>query len=83
MRLVEKLKEYENQYMFIHWVMGEEYGKLVEAGDDYIMFNVIDTENMEYQETVLIQSSLILEVAIGGADVHRIVAEMSSKISLE
>ena len=25
MRLVEKLKEYENQYMFIRWATGGEY----------------------------------------------------------
>lgn len=38
---------------------------------------------MEYSETVLIHSPLILEVAIGGADVQRIVAEVSSKITLD
>ena len=77
MRLVEKLKEYENQYMF------SEYGKLIYAGEDFIEFNVIDVETMDYSETVLIHSPLILEVAIGGADIQRIVAEVSSKISIE
>ncbi|MFR1673223.1 MAG: hypothetical protein ACLSWI_09795 [Candidatus Gastranaerophilaceae bacterium] len=83
MRLVEKLKEYENQYMFIKWATGGEYGKLIYAGDDFIEFNIIDVDTMEYSETVLIHSPLILEVAIGGADVARIVAEVSSKITLE
>ena len=40
MRLIEKLKEYENQYMFIKWATGGEYGKLVYAGDDFIEFNI-------------------------------------------
>ena len=83
MRLVEKLKEYENQYMFIKWATGGEYGKLVYAGDDFIEFDVIDVRNMEYSETVLIQEPLIMEVAIGGYDVQRIVAEVSSKISID
>lgn len=83
MRLLEKLKEYENQYMFIRWVTGEEYGKLIFAGSDFIEFNIIDVETMEYSETVLIHAPLILEVAIGGADISRIVAEVSSKIPME
>ncbi len=83
MRLVEKLKEYENQYMFIKWATGGEYGKLIYSGDDFIEFNVIDVDTMEYSETVLIQAPLVLEVAIGGADVQRIVAEVSSKISID
>lgn len=83
MRLVEKLKDYENQYMFIRWATGGEYGKLVYAGDDFIEFEVINVDTMEYSETVLINSSLILEVCVGGFDVGRILAEMSSKISLD
>lgn len=83
MRLIEKLKEYENQYMFIKWVTGNEYGKLVYAGEDFIEFDVVDVETMEFSETLLIQSPLILEVSIGGADIARIVAEISSQISTE
>ena len=83
MKLIEKLKEYENQYMFIKWVTGGEYGKLRFAGEDFVEFDIINIDTMEYSETVLIQSPLILEVAIGGADVQRILAEVSSKISME
>ena len=81
MRLVEKLKEFENQYMFIRWATGGEYGKLVYAGDDFIEFNIINVDTMEYSETVLIHAPLILEVSIGGTDIARILAEVSSKIS--
>ena len=81
MRLIEKLKELENNYMFIRWATGGEYGKLVYAGDDFIEFDIINIDTMEYSETVLIHAPLILEVSIGGADVARILAEVSSKIS--
>lgn len=83
MKLVEKLKDYENNYMFIRWATGGEYGKLIYAGDDFIEFNIIDVEAMSYKETVLIYAPLILEVSIGGADVARIIAEVSSKMSIQ
>ncbi len=81
MRLIEKLKELENNYMFIRWATGGEYGKLVYAGDDFIEFNIVDVDTMEYSETILIHAPLILEVCVGGADVARILAEVSSKIT--
>ncbi len=83
MKLIEKLDEYKNQYMFIRWATGGEYGKLISTGKDFIEFNVIDIETMAYKETMLISSSLILEVAIGGADIARIIAEVSSQLSHE
>lgn len=83
MKLVEKLKGYENQYMFIKWATGGEYGKLVYVGEDFVEFNIIDVDTMEYSETVFIQAALILEVSVGGADVQRILAEVSSKMSIE
>ncbi|MDR1168468.1 MAG: hypothetical protein LBK53_06245 [Heliobacteriaceae bacterium] len=80
MRLVEKLKEHENHYMFIKWVTGGDYGKLIYVGHDFIEFAVIDIDTMTYSETVLIYAPLILEVSIGGTDVQRIIAEVSAKI---
>lgn len=82
MKLVEKLKEYVNQYMFIRWATGGEYGKLISTGEDFIEFNIIDIETMAYKETVLIYAPLIFEVAIGGADVARIIAEVSSQMNV-
>ena len=46
MKLVDKLKEFENQYKFIKWATGGEYGKLVYAGEDFNEFNVIDVDTM-------------------------------------
>ena len=81
MRLTQKLKEYENQFMFIRWATGGEYGKLRYVGADFIEFEIVDTECMEFSETMFIQSGLILEACIGGCDIARIVAEFSSKIT--
>lgn len=81
MKLQEKLKEYENQYLFLRWATGGEYGKLMYVGEDFVEFNIIDVDTMSYRETALIYAPLILEVSIGGADVARILAEVSSKMT--
>lgn len=80
MRLIQKLKQFERQYMFIRWATAEEYGKLKYVGHDFIEFDVINVDTMEYTETILINTQLILEVVVGGADISRIVAEVSSKL---
>lgn len=82
MKLVEKLKEFENQYLFIRWATGGEYGKLIYAGEDFIEFSTIDVDTMAFRETILIYAPLILEVSIGGSDIARIVAEVSSQMSM-
>lgn len=82
MRLLEKLREFENQYLFVKWALGAEYGKLLSVGEDFIELAVIDVDTMEYRETLMILSSLLLEISIGGSDVARIVAEVSSRMSL-
>lgn len=79
MKMLEKLKEYENQYIFMRWATGGEYGKLMFVGEDFVEFNIIDIDTMSYKETMVIYSPLILEVSIGGADIARIVAELSLK----
>ena len=81
MRILERLKDLEQQYMYLRWVSGNEYGKLDYVGDDFVEFSVIDVDTMEYRETLLINSQLILEIAIGGADVSRVVAEISSQLT--
>lgn len=82
MKLIERLKDLEQQYVFLRWVSGSEYGKLDFVGDDFIEFTIVDVDSMEYRESMLINTQLILEVAFGGADVSRIIAEFSSQLSL-
>ena len=41
MRLIERLKVFEQQYVFLRWATGAEYGKVSHVGDDFIEFNII------------------------------------------
>lgn len=82
MKLIERLKDLEHQYVFLRWVSGSEYGKMEFVGDDFIEFTIVDVDSMEYRESMLINTQLILEVAFGGADVSRIIAEFSSQLSM-
>ena len=52
------------------------------VGEDFVEFNIIDIETMKYKETILLYAPLILEVSIGGADIARIIAEVSSQMSI-
>ena len=80
MKLINRMKVFEQKYVFLRWATGAEYGKITYVGEDYIEFNIIDVDTMEYRETVMINSQLVLEVVFGGADGNRIVAEISSSL---
>ncbi|MBQ7764654.1 hypothetical protein IJ384_04725 [bacterium] len=81
MKLINRMKMFEQQYVFLRWATGAEYGKITFVGEDYIEFNIIDVDTMEYRETVVINSQLILEAVFGGPDISRIVAEISSMLT--
>ena len=81
MKLINRLKVFEQKYIFLRWATGAEYGKLVYVGEAYVEFNIIDVDTMEYRETTIINASLILEAIFGGPDISRIVAEISSLLS--
>ena len=80
MKLIERMKMFEQQYVFLRWATGAEYGKITFVGEDYVEFNIIDVDTMEYGETVVINSQLILEAVFGGSDISRLVAEISSML---
>ena len=80
MKLLNRLKIFEQKYVFLRWATGAEYGKIAYVGDDYVEFNIIDPDTMEYRETTIINSALILEIIFGGSDISRIVAEISSML---
>ncbi len=80
MKLLNRMKIFEQKYVFLRWATGAEYGKITYVGEDFVEFNIIDVDTMEYRESVIINSSLILEVVFGGADISRIVAEISSML---
>jgi hypothetical protein len=74
------MKMFEQKYVFLRWATGAEYGKITYVGEDYVEFNIIDVDTMEYREPVMINSQLILEAVFGGADISRIIAEISSSL---
>lgn len=81
--LVQKLKQFEKQVIFLRWGSSAEYGKINYVGYDFVEFRVLDVDTLEYTETIIINPQIILEVVIGGYDISRVIAEYSSKISEE
>lgn len=79
MNLIHKLKAYENSFVHLKWAAGSEFGKIKYVGSDFIEFQALNCKTMEYDETILINHQLILEVVIQGVDVSRIIAELSLK----
>ena len=77
MKLINRLKNLEQQYVFLRWATGNDYGRINYVGDEYIEFNIIDIDTMEYRETAIINAQLIFEIIFGGGDISRILAEMS------
>lgn len=80
MRLAQKLKQYEKQVVFLKWAGSENYGKINYVGSDFVDFEVLDIDSMEYSEKVLINVQLILEVVVKGSDISRVIAEYSSTL---
>ena len=78
MKLLNRLKIFEQKYVFLRWATGAEYGKITYVGDDYVEFNVIDVDTMEYRETTIINSALILE-AVLKSDINLVMASLKMK----
>ncbi len=81
MRLVDKLKMFERQLVFLKWGGSEGYGRLNYVGSDFVEFEIFDTDELEYTDKILINAQLILEVVIKGSDIARILAEYSATLS--
>lgn len=81
MRMIQKLKALEKAVVFLRWATDAEFGKIKYVGDDFIEFEILDMDDMEYTETVLINSQLILEVIISGSEISRVTAELSARIT--
>lgn len=80
MRLVDKLKLFERQLVFMKWGSSESYGKINYVGVDFVEFEIFDTDELEYTDKLLINAQLILEVVISGSDISRILAEYSASL---
>ena len=83
MRMIDKLKQFERKVVFMNWGSTAEYGKINYVGDDFVEFEILNPEIMEYTEKVLINSQLILEVVVFSTDISRIAMEYASKLPME
>ena len=81
MRMIQKLKMFENTVVFMRWATDAEFGKILYVGDDFVEFLALNPDTMEYGDKILINSQLILEIMISGYEISRIIAEMSAKVS--
>lgn len=77
MYLAQKLKSLEKQIVYIKWADSEEYGKIKYVGNDFIELEIIDTETMSYDRTIIINPNVIVEIEFGGADIGRVIAAVS------
>ena len=77
MRMIQKLKGLEKAVVFLRWAGDAQFGRLKYVGEDFIEFEVLDSDSMEYTETVLINSQLILEVIVSGYEIARVIAEIA------
>jgi len=80
MNLIQKLKSYERKIVFIRWEDTEEYGRIKYVGRDFIEFEIIDREDLDYHEVVLINPTLIFEVVIASPEIDRVVVEVCSNL---
>ena len=82
MRMIQKLKLFEQTVVFLRWATDAQFGKILYVGEDFIEFLVLNQETMEYDDKILINSQLILEVVLSGYEVARLLAEMSIKATV-
>ena len=79
MKLINRLKIFEQKYVFLRWATDAQFGKITYVGEDFIEFLVLNQETMEYDDKILINSQLILEVVLSGYEVSKLIAEISAK----
>ncbi len=78
MKMVQKLKMFEQTVVFLRWATDAEFGKILYVGEDFVEFLALDPETMEYGDKILINSQLILEVMVSGLELSRLLAEISA-----
>ena len=82
MRMIQKLKLFEQTVVFMRWAGDAQFGKINYVGDDFIEFTVLNPDTMEYGDKLLINSQLILEVMLSGYEISRLIAELSANADI-
>jgi len=80
MRLVERLKQYEQKIVYMNWGSSGEYGKINYVGSDFVEFTVLDVDKLEFTDKVMINHQLILSIVVVSSDLDRISMEYASKL---
>lgn len=80
MKLIDKLKLFERQMVFMRWGVNEGYGRINYVGYDFLEFEVFDADALEFTDKILINSQLLLEIVVKGTDISRILAEYSNSL---
>lgn len=80
MYLLQKLKQYEKRIVFMRWASTAEYGKIIYIGRDFVEFDILDPDTLEYSEKIIINPEVILEITIGGPDIGRVIAGLACKM---
>ena len=52
MRLVDKLKLFERQLVFMKWGTSEGYGRINYVGHDFLELEIFDTDELEYTDKI-------------------------------
>ena len=81
MRMIQKLKLFEQTVVFLRWATAAEFGKILYVGDDFVEFLALNPDTMEYGDKILINSQLILEVMVSGFEISKLIAEIAVKNS--
>ena len=81
MRMIQKLKMFEQTVVFLRWATAAEFGKILYVGEDFVEFLCLNPDTMEYGDKILINSQLILEVMLSGYELSRLLAELSVAVS--
>ena len=79
MRMIQKLKLFEQSVVFMRWATDAEFGKILYVGDDFVEFLALNPDTMEYGDKIIINSQLILEVMVSGYEISRLIAEISAR----
>jgi len=80
MFLTQKIKSFERQIVFMRWGNSAGFGKIKYVGHDFIEYEVIDIESLEYSKTVIINPNTILEIELGSPNVNRVIAAVSCNL---
>lgn len=78
MRMIHKLKAFERAIVYLRWATDEEFGRIKYVGEDFIEFEILDMDEMQFSDCVLINSQLILEVVVSGFEISKVIAEVSA-----